>query len=245
MMEQCMPDYNDFYIRIAGLNIRMLCSYPYAQWLCADFTVEETDADVTVHVLSEEIEREQSNYAEGAFSNGYCEGICLYRAIAERLPEFDGFVFHGAAVNINGRGVIFAAPSGVGKSTHVSLLLENYPENVSIVNGDKPIIRKIDGVWTVCSGPWAGKEGWKEKADVPLSAIVLLERAENNFIREIAPEDNFDAIMRQVYLPLTPDGQILTYDLIDEMAQSIKFLRLGCNITKEAADASFGALTDI
>lgn len=237
-----MSDYRDFYIKIAELNVRLLCDFPYAQRLCADFITDAAYADITSRVSKEEIASEQANYAEGLFSDGYCEGICLYRSIAERLPEFDGFVFHGAAVNINGHGVIFAAPSGVGKSTHISLLLENFPRNVGIINGDKPIIRQIDGEWRVFSTPWAGKEGWKENTSAPLSLIVLLERSDTNFIEEVSPKEYFDAIVRQVYLPHTPDGQILTYDLLDEMSRAVKFYRLGCNISNAAAETSYNAL---
>ena len=237
-----MSDYRDFYKKIAGLNVRLLCNFPYAQRLCADFLTDAAYADITSRVSEEEIASEQANYAEGLFSDGYCEGICLYRSIAERLPEFDGFVFHGAAVNINGHGVIFAAPSGVGKSTHISLLLEKFPRNVGIINGDKPIIRQIDGDWSVFSSPWAGKEGWKENTSAPLSSIVLLERSDTNFIEEVSPKEYFDAIVRQVYLPHTPDGQILTYDLLDEMSRAVKFYRLGCNISNAAAEVSYNAL---
>ena len=237
-----MSDYRDFNINIAELNVRMICKFPYSKRLCSDFITESDFADITVHVSDEEIAHEQANYAEGLFSDGYCEGICLYRAIAERLPEFDSFVFHGAAVNINGHGVVFAAPSGVGKSTHVSLLLENYPENVSVINGDKPIIRFAGDKWQVFSAPWAGKEGWKENTSAPLRAVVLLERSESNFIEEIAPERHFEAIVRQVYIPRTSVGQILTFDLIDEMSKSVKFFRLGCNISNNAAETSYNAL---
>lgn len=237
-----MSNYRDFYIKIAELNVRLLCDFPYAQRLCADFITDAPDADITARVSKEEIASEQANYAEGLFSDGYCEGICLYRSIAERLPEFDGFVFHGAAVNINGHGVIFAAPSGVGKSTHISLLFENYPANVSIINGDKPIIRQIDGDWSVFSTPWAGKEGWRENTSAPLTAVVLLERSDTNFIEEVSPKDYFGAIVRQVYLPRTSDGQILTYDLLDEMSRAVKFYRLGCNISNAAAETSYNAL---
>lgn len=237
-----MPDYRDFNIKIAGLNVRMLCSYPYAQRLCSDFISDADSFDIIARVSEDEIASEQANYADGLFSDGYCEGICLYRAIAEKLPEFDAFVFHGAAVNLNGHGVIFAAPSGVGKSTHLSLLFENYPQNVSIINGDKPIIRQINDEWRVFSAPWAGKEGWRENTSAPLASIVLLERSQTNFIEEISPKVNFDAIMRQVYLPLTSDGQILTFDLLDEMAHAVKFYRLGCNISNNAAETSYNAL---
>lgn len=237
-----MSDYRDIVINIAGLNVRMLCKYPYAQRLCADFTVECADADITVSVSEDDIGAEKDQYGEHPFSDGYCEGICLYRAIAERLPSFDGFVFHGAAVTVGGKGYIFAAPSGTGKTTHVSLLLKNYPEDVRIVNGDKPIVRRIDGEWRVCSTPWAGKEGWKVNTTAPLCGIVLVARAQENSIERIDPAKHFDGVIRQVYIPRDAEAQMATFDLIDAMSQAVDFYRLECNMDDSAAQTSYSML---
>ena len=232
----------ELYISVAGLKVCMNCNFPYAKRLCADFEIEKCEADITVSATDDEIRAESEGYGEVRFSEGYCEGICLYRAIAERIPSREGFVFHGAAVTVGGRGVIFAAPSGTGKTTHISLLLKNYPDKVKIINGDKPIVRRINGEWRVCSTPWAGKEGWKVNATAPLSAIVLVERAEDNSIVRVAPEENFDAVIRQVYIPKDTESCMQTLSLVDEMAESVAFYRLGCNMSDAAAKCSFDAL---
>lgn len=237
-----MAEQVELFLKIAGLEVRMLCKYPYTERLCADFLVEGGNPDMSVEVSDAEIEAEREIELERPFSHGYCEGICLYRAIAEKLPEFDGFVFHGAAVTVDGRGVVFAAPSGTGKTTHISLLLQAYPDEVKILNGDKPIIRKIGGKWCLCSTPWAGKEGWRVNEIAPLSAIVLIERATDNSIVKTPPEENFDAIMRQLYLPRDPEARFMTLSLVDEMAGEVEFYRLRCNIENDAARCSFDAL---
>ncbi len=234
-----MAEHNDIKIRIAQLNIKMLCRYPHASRLCADFITEDEDTDISVSVTEDEISAEAAQYGDRTFSNGYCESICLYRAIAEKLPSYDGFVFHGAAVNICGKGYIFAARSGTGKTTHISLLLDNYPDDVTIINGDKPIIRRIGQAWFVCSTPWAGKEGWKRNTSAPLAGIVLLERSEHNFIEKTEPRDHFDAVMGQVYLPRCGEGQLKTFELIDKMSEETDFYRLGCNMEPDAARTSF------
>ena len=241
-MERKMPNFRDFNINIAGLSVRMLAKYPYAERLCADFLLPDCPPDITVSVDEREIEAEKAQYTDHHFSDGYCEGICLYRAIAEKLPSFEGFVLHGAAVTIAGKGYVFAAPSGTGKTTHISLLMKNYSADVKIVNGDKPIIRKFDGEWRVCSTPWAGKEGWKTNTTAPLFGIVLVCRAAKNSIARISPEVYFDGVIRQVYIPRNAESQMLTYDLLDEMAQSVSFYRLECNMDDGAAKCSFEAL---
>ena len=237
-----MADFRDFMIEIAELKVRLLCEFPYAKNLCASFEIDECVPDIQVKVSPEEIDIEEDKYTDISFSKGYCEGACLYRAIAEQLPERDGFVFHGAAVEIDGKGVIFTAPSGTGKTTHISLLMKNYPDNVRVINGDKPIIRKIDGEWRVFGTPWAGKEGWKRNASAPLSAIVIVNRAENNSIEAIAPEMNFDQLISQVYLPYQGKATLLTFDLLNDIAGTVKFYRLNCNMDDSAAETSYNEL---
>ncbi len=229
-------------MNIAGLSVRMLARFPYALKLCADFLTDDAAADITVSADEGEIASEKAQYGDHPFSDGYCEGICLYRAIAEELPAFDGFVFHGAAVTIGDKGYIFAAPSGTGKTTHISLLLKNYPADVKIVNGDKPIIRSIDGEWRVCSTPWAGKEGWKVNTTARLCGIVLVCRAEENSIEKISPEGYFDDVIRQVYMPNDASARFATFDLLDAMSQTVDFYRLECNMDDTAAETSFSAL---
>ncbi len=229
-------------IKLAELDIRMLCSYEYTKKLCSDFETVTDEPVLTLSVSGDDIELERRELDFEASALGYCEGIALYRAIAERIPSYGGFVFHGAAVNINGSGVIFTARSGVGKTTHISLLLKNYPDNVRIINGDKPILRRTDGKWRVFSTPWAGKEGMKTNSFADIKAIVLLERSEENFIDEISSKEAFNAILHQVYLPGDPVARMETFELVDDMAKNVRFYRLGCNISSEAAETSYNML---
>ena len=237
-----MADFHDFVIEIANIKARMICDFPYTKKLCEDFLVDSADFDIIARVSAEEIDAEVAQYTDNSFSRGYCEGICLYRSIAEQMPSLGGFVFHGAAVEICGKGVIFTAPSGTGKTTHVSLLMKNYPNEVKIINGDKPIVRNVDDKWSIFSTPWAGKEGWKRNVSAPLYAIVLVERSGDNFIEEISPETCFEKILGQIYLPHNGPARLETFELLDQMSKTVKFYRLGCNMENGAAQTSFNML---
>ena len=241
-MGDCAMDFRDFLIEIAGLKVRMLCDFSYTQNLCKEFIATEGDCDIIAKTNPVEINAESAEYTENSFSKGYCESVCLYRSIAEQMPNRDGFVFHGAAVDIDGKGVIFTAPSGTGKTTHISLLMKNYPESVKIINGDKPILRKTDGEWKVFSTPWAGKEGWKNNTSSPLFAIIILERGADNHIDEISGANCFEKIMGQIYIPHNGEARLRTFDLLDEMSKKVKFYRLTCNMEDEAAKVSYTML---
>ncbi len=239
-----MTELHSFNIKIAELNIRMFCKYPFVKRLCSEFCVDSDAWDITASVTDEQIKDEKAQTPDTQFSDGYCEGICLYRDIAEKMPRYDGLVFHGASVSINGKGCIFTARSGTGKTTHIKLLMNKYPDNVKIINGDKPIIRRVDGEWRIYSTPWAGKEGMLENTSAPLSSIVIVERGETNSIEKISPGQYFDTLMGQVYIPVDGESMLMTYDLLDDMSGKVEFYRLRCNMETEAADTSYSALAD-
>lgn len=233
---------HSFFIRTADLTIRIDCADPYVRDLCDDYIVHPShDFDILACTTENDVQQEMD---EGIthHSYGYCESVCIYRSIAEQLPIFDGFVMHGAAVEIDGKGYIFIAPSGTGKSTHTSMLMNLMPERIKIINGDKPIIRRIRGRFHVCSTPWAGKEGWQRNVRVPLSGICILQRAEKNTIQKINPSDYFDDIIRQIYLPTNNDALIKTLDLANDIAICTDFLLLRCNTAPDAADVSLSMI---
>lgn len=239
-----MQNVNEFYIGISELCVRMNAKYPFAFHHCQDYIIEEKErVDIDAVADADEIAREMATY-NVAHSEAYCESICLYRAIAEQLPMLDRFVFHGAAVSIGGRGFIFTAPSGTGKTTHIDLLLKNYPADVDIINGDKPIIYVTDVGARVCSTPWAGKEGMNKNTSAPLAGIVLLRRGCENSIKKIAPGDYFAAIMAQTYFPKNARARVATLDLLDRLARSVDFYLLECNVSDQAAKTSFEKLNN-
>jgi hypothetical protein len=231
-----------FFIKIAGLTVEMRAKYPLSRKRCRDYLCEPVGTpDIIAEVSDEEIVKEIDASGED-FSPAYCEDICLYRAIAEQLPKYDRFVFHGAALSANDRGYMFSAPAGTGKSTHARLWLEQFEEKVGIINGDKPIISLSGDSATVCSTPWAGKEGWQRNVSLHLDGICLLSRATNNRIERIDPSDYFAEIIRQVYIPKDGEARLRTLELLDKLANRVKFWHLECNISPEAARTSYDAM---
>ena len=237
-----MADFDRFFIEISGLCVRMNAKYPFARHHCQDYITQEPGGVIIeAYADDEEIAREQTA-SEIQHSAAYCESICLYRDIAEQLPLLDRFVFHGAAVSIGGKGFIFTAPSGTGKTTHIDLLLKNYPDDVDIVNGDKPVIRLTDDGAFVCSTPWAGKEGMNKNVSCSLAGIVILKRGRENFIKKISPSDHFAAIMAQTYFPKNAAARVATLELVDKLSRAVDFYLLECNVSDDAAKTSFEKL---
>lgn len=227
-----------FCIDIADLTVELNTRYEGNRTFCREFLSDSEKIDIFASVDGSEIDDEMKAY-DVALSRQYCECVCLYRSIAEQLPEFDRFVFHGASIKVGEKGYIFTAPSGTGKSTHVGLLMKYFGEQVTVINGDKPIIGILSDGARVYSCPWAGKENWKNNISAPLGGIILLKRGTTNRIKRIFPGEYFDELFKQVYLPKNGEMMLKTLELIDRLAESVPFYLLECDMSKEAAETSY------
>ena len=140
-----------FCVQIAGVLVAIENRYAFTERLCADYIVDVSpdECDFSVSATAEEIAAENND--EDAFSPAYCESLALYRKMCTHLLNYDAFLLHAAVVSYAGRGYAFAAKSGTGKSTHVVQWMRALGDRVTVVNGDKPILR-----WWRCGG---GREG--------------------------------------------------------------------------------------
>lgn len=228
-------------IKVAGITVGLDNKFPLIELVAKDY-ITDGNVDFTVSVTQEEIEEQRASFENA--SDGYCESLYIYRHIAERLPEYDAFVFHGCVIVHGYSAYLFTAKSGVGKTTHAMNWLSEFEGKVHILNGDKPIIRFIDGIPYACGTPWQGKENFGVNEIVPLGAIVFLERGEVNEIHEISPMDATLKFMNQVYLP-TRSAEYLTKTMknADRLLKSVPLYKLSCTKDRESARVSFDTLT--
>lgn len=234
---------NVFFIKIAELTVKISANYPLPEKLCRDYLCEPTEnPDILVSYTMEQLENELKK-ADEPVSPEYNEFLCIYRAIAEKLPFFGAFVFHGAAISYKDKGYLFTAPSGTGKSTHIRLWREHIGKAVDIINGDKPIIKIKDGGVFVCSTPWAGKEGWQKNRIFPLGCVTFLERSKNPYITQKTPAEYIPQIMNQVYMPKNAGSSARTLELIDKLLTGIPLYTLGCDISENSVKVAFEGMT--
>lgn len=232
-----MPVYN-----IAGINIEINAKYPYLPRLCEKYECGDESAQISISVDGDEIDREMQGPL-GQYTRGYCESICAHRKLGLILPEFDAYVMHASAFTIDGTGYAVTARSGTGKSTHTRLLRELLGERADIINGDKPIIRIIDGVPYACGSPWCGKENWSKNRCAPLKGIVYLERSTENFIEPLDKKTAARLIMGQIYRPSEAEILSKILRLVDMTLEYADTWRLGCDISEDAAKLSYSTIT--
>ena len=227
-------------IKVAGLAIGIDNRFEYITRLAADYLTDEPPL-FTVRATDDDI-AEEAKMTDVKFPDGYLESIVAYRKIAEILPSYDAFVFHGAVLNYDGRAVAFTAKSGVGKTTHTRLWRQVFGDRAVMVNDDKPFLRITENGVTACGSPWNGKHGLGANLEVPLQAVCILERGEENIIRPIPAKEAVFMLLQQSNRPQDPRWMPKYLELLDKLSQQVTFYRLACNMSPEAALVAYEAM---
>ena len=229
-------------LSLAGLNVEAETRFEFSDNLTKDYLSCSENTDFSVSVTDEDIQRE-AEASEIKYGKGYLESIALYRKIAEKLPYYDAVVFHGAVIAYNGGAYAFTARSGVGKTTHIRLWLERFGDKVHILNGDKPILRVIDGVVYASGTPWRGKEGYGIPEMLPLRTVAFIDRSEEPSAREITTSEALMRFASQIYVPNEPRAAALSLSVLNRIISSVKLVDVKANMKTESAEVSFAALT--
>lgn len=160
-----------------------------------------------------------------------------------KLLQFDGIGLHASAVVYEGNAYLFSAASGVGKSTHVQMWRRLFGiEKTDVLNDDKPSLRKIDGRWFAYGTPWSGKTNLNVPARVPLRGIAFLERADENWIRPISPNDALYSFLNQTLRPFGRRDMSIALDRSVDLLENVPIFRLGCLPNVEAARVAYEAM---
>ncbi len=255
-------------VTIAELEIELLIDHPFTDRYFAPYRSQKTGkADITIPVTLQDVAKEKELYPKekpieppiesdtvteaektaylqrkAMLESGYYATVFILRKLAEKLYAFDAFLMHACAVCVDGKAVLFCAQSGTGKTTHSRMWEKRFGERFFYINGDKPILRKINGVWRVFGTPWAGKEGYGRNTSAPLYAICLLKRGKENEIQPISKSTAFFGLMNQILHPEAEEEAMRSLDLLeDAMAQSKNF-QLHCNLDPDAARVASEAI---
>ena len=230
--------------RIADFNIDIIYSYDnndifLADYLCAD----ANEADFAVRITEQDIDFEANNAVKTEhvlrFSRGYLERLAILRKICAAVLSRGAFLIHGALIAYEGRGYLFCASSGTGKTTHVLLWQKPFgADNVTIVNGDKPLIRFCDGRPYAYGTPWCGKEGYNKNTRIPLDAVCFIERNAENSICKIDETTALQRILSQIMVTDSAD-LAAQLDLVGRLIETVPAYELMCNTDAEAARIAY------
>lgn len=228
----------DFHIRVADRHVLIHCIYPNAYRRCEPYLTQETGLPDIELNINESMLWETADLVSEPLTRRLdlpsLELMTVQQLLTEKLLSFDTLLMHGAVVAIDNAAYLFTATSGTGKTTHIQKWLENV-DGAYVVNGDKPfvIVGKPGEESLACGSPWAGKEHWQTNVTVPLKAIVLLERADENHMERVSSAQAFPFLYQQVYQPDDEEKQRKTLSLMSRLVSSVPVWRFHCNNFKD------------
>ena len=147
----------------------------------------------------------------------------------------DACVLHASYVDIGGQAILFTGPSNIGKSTQANLWSQF--EGAEVINGDRAVLRKIDGKWHVFGYPCCGTSGICINRNLPLRAIVVLNQANENTVQQLTPASKIRALTAAMELyPWDGTEVDMAFHIAAEIASQVPVLKLSCRPDREAVD---------
>ncbi|MBR6737669.1 MAG: hypothetical protein IKL82_04810 [Clostridia bacterium] len=209
----------------AKVNFLIEYKYRYTRELFKAYeTCGEPSAVITLSDSDYEFEKQKSKAPIE-----YLENLAILRKIIKvLLNDFSAVLFHGSAVEYRGNGYLFTAPSGTGKSTHARYLKEYLGDVLNYINDDKPIIRVENGTVLVCGSAWNGKHGIGSNICVPLKAVCLLKRGNENKIEPLSNALAIKTLFEQTVSYSSEEEAVKLLNVLSKIVESVNFYTLYC-----------------
>ena len=156
-------------------------------------------------------------------------------AFRNMIIRMNGIIIHSSAVIVEGKGIIFSAPSGTGKSTHTRLWEKNF--GAVVINDDTPALRVVNNKAFVYGTPWSGSTSKFVNTKAPLSAIVMLSQAKENEVVRLGAVDAVKTILPRSFLPYQ-DSKLMdmAMKVIENIISLVPVYHLKCRPDLEAAE---------
>ena len=105
----------------------------------------------------------------------------------------------------------------------------------SILNDDKPALRRKSGVWQVYGTPWSGKEALNQNRNAPLRAICFLFQGEENALQPLTPAEALPLLLSQTPFRLHREDMDRLLAAADRLLRETNVFRLICRNDDSAA----------
>lgn len=239
-----------FDIGIAGLTFHVQTQYEDAKNLCKEYWIDGT-GEYPIVIEEEILESQREKCLEdtdpdvialAGASDAFMETVCLLRAVADEASLHGAILMHGSSVAVDGKGYIFTALSGTGKSTHTRLLRQLLGDRIQMVNDDKPFLRVTPEQIYLCGSPWQGKHGLGCNMQAPLCGIFFLHRSPENVVDSMPVDRALPIMLEQCNRPAEPQNMLCTLDMLDRILREVPLYDLGCNMDISAAETSFSKM---
>ncbi|MCL2596129.1 MAG: hypothetical protein FWD66_00390 [Paludibacter sp.] len=150
---------------------------------------------------------------------------------------------HSSTIVYQNKSVLFLGKSGMGKSTHSQLWLENI-EGTELLNDDAPFVQIYNNQVLTWGSPWSGKTHCLKNMSAPTAAFVFLKQTPYNKIRKLSLYEALTVILdasRFYYF----NDELFTdknYEIISEILKKVPIYYLECLPQAAAAQLVFDIL---
>ena len=218
-------------------------AFPYFHDFAKEYLTEEKP-EFTLKTTKEEVEEWKSSHKDcDGFNLDYIETLVLHAKIASVLSLFDAFILHGSTIYVDEpkNAFVFTAPSGTGKSTHVSILRKVYGNRINIINDDKPFLsyNSKDNTFDVFGSPWNGKERLSNNISGSLKGIFVVKQAKTNKVSKLSPDEAVSKLITQLYMPKGMEESKHSLKALASLVKCIPIYILEVNMSEEAGNTSF------
>lgn len=150
-----------------------------------------------------------------------------------RMVQRDSLILHCAYIVFQGKAILFSAPSETGKSTQAALW-EKY-RGSNTVNGDRALMRKVDGIWIASSWPVCGSSEICNLGDTPIYAIVMLRQGKKNIAERLTPFQAFASLYSQITINQWNKDYIQrAIGNLEDLMEQVPIWQLTCDISEDA-----------
>lgn len=111
------------------------------------------------------------------------------------------------------------------------------PNEIRIINGDKPLFqlqeKKLIGYGT----PWSGKENLHINTKCELKAIFLISQSDVSSIEKIPANEALPFVLNQLFFPNIENGNFILLNLVKQFIQMIPIFKLYGTLDQSSAKA--------
>ena len=202
-----------------------LCIFHYNAPHTAAFAVTELfeNGDVEICVLPAYL-----SYFAGT------AGIFNRIGMETLLLQHSGLLLHASLIKYRGRGIAFAGPSGVGKSTQADIWQACL--GAEVLNGDRAALRREGDGWMAYGSPYAGTSRIYKNDSAPLKTVILLQQAAENHLCRLSAEEAFRRLYPEISMHRWQKAFVSkAMDLCLQLLEEVPVYLLECRPEESAA----------
>lgn len=147
-------------------------------------------------------------------------GPTLELLIAQYLARGEGIIVHACGIDQRGRGILFPAHSGTGKTT----LAKEWDKKggATILSDDRVVIRKSDDRFWIYGTPWHGEAGFASPEKTPLERVFFLQQGKQNAVKSLSGVQAVSKLLTCSFPPhWDADGMHSTLEFLADVATNV------------------------